>query len=119
MKKVKTNPNLKKLIEDLKKDGFKKESPFQVSLARRLEKPTRQMSEVNLRQMETFAKKGETIVVPGKVLGTGELSKPLKIAAWKFSKDAEKKIKKAKGKTMTIRELVKKKPKGKKVRVFE
>ena len=57
------------------------------------------------------AKKGETVIVPGKVLGSGEAPKGLKIAAWKFTATAEEKIKKAKGKTLTIKELLKTKPK--------
>jgi len=118
MKRLKTNLALKKLITDLKDMGFKKGSPFLVEIAKRLEKPTRQMAEVNIGHIESFCKKDETILVPGKVLGTGELTKPVKIAAYKFSTEAKKKIEKVKGKVMTIRELVKSNPKGKKVRVF-
>ncbi len=62
--------------------------------------------------------KGETVVVPGKVLGDGSLDHKLEIAAFKFTQSAKEKIKKAGGKFMSISELIKKNPKGSNVRII-
>ncbi|HDD72605.1 MAG TPA: 50S ribosomal protein L18e, partial [Candidatus Aenigmarchaeota archaeon] len=45
------------------------------------------------------------IVVPGVVLGSGEITKPVSVAALRFSKSAEEKIKKAGGKCMSLEEF--------------
>ena len=51
------------------------------------------------------------MVVPGKVLGSGTLGHSLTVAAYSFSTSAVEAIKAAKGKTITIPELMKQKPK--------
>ncbi len=113
-----TNPVLRKLIEELRKKGYEIGSPFLIDLAEKLNKPRRQRVEVNIADIERHAKKNETIVVPGVVLGYGKLTKPVKVAAWRFSKPAKEKILNAKGKVMTIEELVKENPKGSGVRIM-
>lgn len=55
---------------------------------------------INLRDVPKLSDKDEIDITKfgyGKVLGGGELSKPLKIKAWSFSKKAEEKIKKSGG----------------------
>ena len=89
-----------------------------VSLAKSLSKPTRQRTVVNLSKINMHTKDGETVVVPGKVLASGDLDHTVTIAAWKFSKQALDKIQKAKGKALEIPELVKEGIKGKKIRMI-
>jgi large subunit ribosomal protein L18e len=113
-----TNPYLKKLIEDLKKKSFETSTPIWEDVAEKLEKPTRKRVEVNLSDIERNVEKNDFVVVPGIVLGSGEITKPISIAAWKFSPSAEEKIKKVKGKCLAIEELVKEKPKGTGVKIL-
>ena len=113
-----TNPILKKLIEDLKKKAFDTKSDFLKDISEKLNKTRRQRIEVNIAHIERYANKDEIVVVPGVVLGYGELSKPLTISAWKFSKQAREKIEKIKGKALTIEELVEKNPKGTNVKIL-
>ena len=113
-----TNPILKELIENLKKKSIETRNNFLKNIAEKLNKPRRQRVEVNLAHIERHTKKGETVVVPGVVLGYGELSKPVTISAWKFSKPAKQKIEKSKGKAISIEELVNKNPRGSKVRIL-
>jgi large subunit ribosomal protein L18e len=61
----------------------------------------------------------ESVVVPGKVLGAGRLEHPLVVAAFAFSDEARQKIVQAKGKCLTISELVENAPKGSNVRILE
>jgi len=113
-----TNPLLKTLIEDLKKKSIEKQSNFLKDIAEKLNKPRRQRIEVNIAHIERYAKKNETIIVPGVILGYGELTKPVTISAWKFSKPAKQKIEKIKGKAISIEELVEKNPRGINVKIL-
>jgi large subunit ribosomal protein L18e len=113
-----TNPLLVALVEKIRKKSFEEESDFLKDLAKKLNKPRRKRVEVNLIHLERHTKKDEKIVVPGVVLGYGNISKPLTIYAWKFSKNAEDKIKASKGKALSIEELMEKNPKGTKTRIM-
>ncbi|MGB9675352.1 MAG: 50S ribosomal protein L18e [Candidatus Nanoarchaeia archaeon] len=103
-----TNPNLQKLIINLKSQKAK----IWKRVARELERPTRERREVNLSRLEHFANEKDIVLVPGKVLGGGILTKSLQVAALTFSKTAKDKILNAKGKVMSITELMEKNPKG-------
>ncbi|MBN2202669.1 MAG: 50S ribosomal protein L18e [Candidatus Aenigmarchaeota archaeon] len=112
-----TNPIMKKLIEDIKSQGYKENVPFLLEMAKRLEKSKRSKPEVNLSQLERVCKENETVVVPGKVLSSGILKKTLNVAAASFSMAAVEKITNAGGKTISIKELIKNNPKGTNVRI--
>jgi large subunit ribosomal protein L18e len=118
MKTGPTNPGLRSLIDELRKKAFAEKIMLWKRLASDLEKPTRQRKIVNLGRINRFTSDGETIVVPGKVLAAGELQRKITIAAWQFSEDAVEKIQKANGKAITINELMKHDPKGKKIRIM-
>lgn len=113
-----TNVYLQQLIDSLKERFFKENTPIWRAVAEKLEKSRRQKVEVNLSDIERNTEKDDTIVVPGIVLGSGELTKPVSVAAWRFSSSAKEKIKKSKGKVLTIEELVKEKPKGTGVKIL-
>ena len=73
---------------------------------------------MNLLRLEKFTKAKETIIVPGAVLGTGVLNKPLNVVAMKFSRIALEKIKKAGGKCTEIENFLEDKPSVKGVRIM-
>jgi len=93
-------------------------SPFWKRIAKELNKPARSQRKVNLNKIEAFAKDNLTVVVPGKVLGIGTLTKKLEIAAYGFSDSALVKIKKAGGKAIDFKALMKKNPSGKGVQIL-
>lgn len=113
-----TNPYLKQLIENLRKKSLELDALIWKTVAEKLEKPRRQRIEVNLSGIERNTKNGDTVIVPGIVLSSGNLSKPVSIAAWKFSPASIGKIKKAKGKILTIEGLMKENPKGSGVKIL-
>jgi len=112
-----TNLVLKKLINDLKILSQKDKSKLWKRIAYELEKPTRKRREANLYKINKYTKEDETALVPGKVLSLGELDKKITVAAMNFSDAARSKINKV-GKAISIQELVKQNPKGKKVRII-
>jgi large subunit ribosomal protein L18e len=118
---MRTGPNneqLKALIQGLKEKSYSENSALLKRIATDLERPSRNRRAVNLSRINRFTKAGETIVVPGKVLASGELNHALTIAAWQFSGDALEKIAKSKSKAIPISELLNGGIKGKKVRVI-
>ncbi len=109
-----TNYQLQKLLAELEGTNSK----FWKRVANDLRKPTRQRRIVNVYKINKYAKEGETIIVPGKVLSVGEISKKVNVAALNFSEDARKKILQAKGQVLTIQELLQQNNVGKKVRIL-
>jgi large subunit ribosomal protein L18e len=87
-------------------------------VAKRLEKPNTSWAEVNLRKVAENSQKGATVLICGKLLGDGEITQPVTVAAYSFSESARKKIKSSGGKSISIPELVKMNPKGTGVRII-
>jgi large subunit ribosomal protein L18e len=117
MKNIQKNNQLMELLQLLKKTAIENDAAVWKRVATDLEGPTRQRRVVNVYKLEKYVNDNETIVVPGKVLGTGELNKKIIVAAYTFSEQALVKIN-AKGKAMSIKELVEKNPKGSRVRIM-
>ena len=113
----KTNPRLNSLIADLKSAARESGSDVWEDVAERLEKPRRTHAEVNLGRIERYARENETVVVPGKVLGSGALSKEVTVAAVDFSGSAQTKIEQV-GETMKLEQVLEQNPDGSNVRVI-
>jgi large subunit ribosomal protein L18e len=113
---MKSNYQLQQLLLEL---GAKApESNFWRRVLKDLNKSSRQRREVNVYKIDRYAKEGETILVPGKVLSMGDMGKSVSVAAFNFSGGAKEKIIAAKGKVLSISELMKQNPEGKKVRIL-
>ncbi|MEM0086973.1 MAG: 50S ribosomal protein L18e [Candidatus Micrarchaeaceae archaeon] len=70
--------------------------------------PKRRRIAVNLKKINSIAKDGESIVVPGKVLGVGSMSKSVEICAVEYSASSISKLQKADCKIVSIDEMLKK-----------
>lgn len=112
-----TNETLKSLIMKLKELGTKEKVALWKRIATELEQPTRQRRSVNVYKINQYIKDDETAIVPGVVLSAGDYTKKNTVAAFRFTDAAQKKINKT-GKAISIEELIKKNPKGKKVRII-
>ncbi|ELY52669.1 MULTISPECIES: 50S ribosomal protein L18e [Natronorubrum] len=113
----KTNPRLNDLIAELKSTSRETDADVWRDVADRLEKPRRTHAEVNLGRIERYAREEETVVVPGKVLGSGALQKNVTVAAVDFSSSAETKID-AVGDTVPLEQVLEENPQGSNVRVI-
>lgn len=118
MKIREKNPPLKALIERLDKAGTEKKAPIWRAVAKGLNRPSRKGYKLSLYRLEKNAKDKEAIVVPGIVLGSGDIKKSLTIAALRFTPSAKEKIEAAGGKCLGIGEMLEKNPKGSKVRIM-
>ncbi|HEX9907319.1 MAG TPA: 50S ribosomal protein L18e [Thermoplasmata archaeon] len=118
MRYSKTNPNLVGLIQKLKEASRTNKAPVWRDIALRLEGPQRNWAEVNISKIDRYAGENEIVVVPGKILGSGEIAKKVTVAAYRFSGQAREKIEKAGGQNISIEELVATNPKGSGVRIM-
>ncbi len=113
-----TNLLLRKLADELEKAGKKNNAKVWLYIAETLRRPTRSRVAVNLSKINRYAKEGEMVLVPGKVLGGGILEKKVTIAAFSFSKEALDKIRKSGSKAITLSEAVKINPEGSNTRII-
>jgi len=99
-----TNLNLRRLIRKLEKT----KRPIFRYVAELLAKPTRRRKAfvVDLEKIDRLAKDGETIIIPGKVLGSGNLNKKVRVVAFRFSESARKKLEKAGVEVYNLEEFV-------------
>jgi large subunit ribosomal protein L18e len=84
-----------------------------------ISRPKRKEIKINLEIIESETKEGDTVVVPGAVLGKGDITKKIRVCALKFSKTALEKLKKSKSETVTILEEVKKNPEAKGIKLLK
>lgn len=111
-----TNYQLQLLLTEL--EPKVKESRFWKRVVKDLKRPSRQKGTVNIYKINKFAREGEMVLIPGKVLSVGDIDKKIDVAAVNFSVEAKRKILEAEGKTMSIKELLQTNPDGKKVRIL-
>jgi large subunit ribosomal protein L18e len=114
----KTNIVLRKAIEELRKQASINNAPIWSSIAEELSKPTRRRRAVNISRINRYSKPGDVVVVPGKVLGAGNIDHPVTVAAFGFSKTALEKIVKSGGRAIFILDLVKENPTGSNIKII-
>ncbi|MEM0200885.1 MAG: 50S ribosomal protein L18e [Candidatus Micrarchaeaceae archaeon] len=73
----------------------------------RSKKPRRQRVKVTLLKLEKYANNNDYIIIPGKVLGTGKITKKFNISAVEYSKSAIKKLEAAGCKIIDIESIMK------------
>lgn len=115
---AKTNPGLRILVQDLKKRSWDNEAPIWRDIAKRLEKPTKRRPVVNLSRIDRYANEGDTVLVPGKLLAAGDITKKVKVAAYGFSETAVEKIQAAGGECVSIQSLADANPSGTGIKIL-
>ncbi len=102
-----TKEKTKQILSMLRKEG--KNKKIWKEVAKRISVPRRKRLSINLWKLEKLSQKfqNKTFMVTGKVLGKGELTKAINIAALEFSDKAKEKIQEKKGKTLNLEEAVK------------
>ncbi len=88
------------------------------SVSEKLNVPSRNAKSINLHRISKHANKGDVIVVPGKVLGTGQLGEAITLACYQISKSAKQKAEDSGSVVLTIEQALEKYPTGKGVRIF-
>lgn len=102
----KLNPDLVESIITAKKNEA------WLPVASLLSYPKRKQINKNLDEIDKESKEGDTVIIPGKVLGNGSVSKKIRIAAIAFSEQAREKLKSKKCEIVSIKEEIKINPKA-------
>ena len=113
-----TNSVLKETLLKLEKQGRKENASVWIKVAETLAKSGPNKASVNISKINKFAKEGETVIIPGKVLGVGKLEKKVTVVAFGASQSAKMKISKN-GVFMDFVEIMKKNPKGSGLRILK
>jgi large subunit ribosomal protein L18e len=101
------------------RNAFKKnKAPIWRALQDELAGSRANRREINVRRLAEITKADEVVVVPGKVLGTGNLGHKLTVCAFSISETAAKKIVESGGKVMAFDDLTNDYPDGKGVRII-
>jgi len=113
-----SNEHLQQLIFELRKISATEKAGLWKRIAEDLSRSTRQRRVVNVSRINRVTSANETVIVPGKVLGSGAVNHSVNVAAFSFSDSAKQRIQDAKGKALSIAELMKQNPQGKNIRIL-
>ena len=114
----KQNTELVRLLGELRRTARTQKAPIWGAVADRLERSRHQSPPANVGHLDRLAEAEETVVVPGKLLAAGALSKRLTVAAFAYSAGAKSKIHAAGGTALSLHDLVKSRPDGTGVRLL-
>ncbi|MGI0004101.1 MAG: 50S ribosomal protein L18e [Candidatus Nitrosotenuis sp.] len=106
------------MVKDLKTASAKNKAPIWQRLAVMALKPGIAQRIVNVKKINDVTKENDVIVVPGKVLGTGNISHKITICSFSISTSAAQKVLTAGGKIINYSEMISKFPTGKGVRII-
>jgi large subunit ribosomal protein L18e len=96
----------------------KNKVPIWKAVIKQLYRSRSNRREVNIGQLAHVTKDKEVVIVPGKILGSGEISHKLTLWCFTISEVATRKILDAGGKILPLDSLIKKYPDGKGVRII-
>ena len=113
-----TSQIVKNMIKELKSASTKNKAPIWSNLAEMAQKPGIAKKLVNITKINNVTNDNDVIVIPGKVLGTGNISHKVTLCSFSISTAAAKKIKDAGGKIISHSDLISKFPTGKGVRII-
>ncbi len=109
-----SNYYVRKLIRNL----WKTRRRIWRTVSKKLSGPRRNFIEANLYRINQKTSKGDILVIPGKVLGVGELDHPITVACLSCSASAKRKIDNSGSKLLSIEELLEQNPTGSNVKLF-
>jgi len=107
------NQVVMQMAKELKQASSKNDAPIWSKLAKLALKTTVSRRVVNLNKIDEVTKDNAVIVVPGKVLGTGNVSHKITLSSFSISNTAAKKIIESGGSIISFSEMIKKFPTGK------
>ena len=113
-----TNQLVHGMVKELKTASAKNKAPIWADLAEMALKPKIAKRLVNVTKINRVTSDNDVIIVPGKVLGTGNISHKVTLCSFAISTAAAKKIKAAGGKIVSYSDLISKFPTGKGVKII-
>ena|SRR3972149_7178277 len=109
----KTNPRLAAAI------FLATKNPAWMKFAKLLSQSTKKHSSVNLKEIDKQTSLGDTVLVPGRVLSVGEITKKIRICSFGISKEALERLTKTRSEWISILDEIKKNPKAEGFKVIK
>ena len=106
------------MAKELKRASKKNEAPIWARLADLALKPSSARRVVNLTKIDKITKNNDALFVPGKVLGTGNITHKITLCSFSISRVAAKKIVQAGGSILKFPGMIEKFPTGKGVTII-
>ncbi len=110
---MKTHPHLQLAI----RAGLK--NKLWLALTKKIAGSTRLQTDLNLSEIDEKTTAGDTVVIPGKVLAGGDLTKKLRIASLSISASAKDKLKKTKSEWVPLYQEIQSNPKAEGVKIIQ
>lgn len=108
-----TNQVVIRMVKDLKNASTKNDAPIWAKMAEYALKPTIARRHINLNRIGQLTKDADTVVFPGKVLGTGDIHHKITLCSFSISNSAATKILEKGGKIVSFSDLISRHPTGK------
>ena len=108
-----TNQVVIRMAKDLKNSSVKNDAPIWAKLAEYALKPSIARRDINLNRISQLTKENDTVVFPGKVLGTGNVPHKITLCSFSISNSAADKIIDNGGKLISYSDLIEQNPTGK------
>lgn len=102
-----------RMAKDLKKASSTNNAPIWAKLAEYALKPSIARRHINLNQIGKITEDSDTVVFPGKVLGTGDINHKITLCSFSISNSASTKILEKGGKIISFPDLIQSHPTGK------
>ncbi len=109
----KTNPELMETILLARKNQA------WLKIAKIIAGPRRLQPSINLSEIDKNSKIGDTIIVPGKILSKGEITKKIKLSALSISAQAKEKLKSTKSEFIHLIEEINKNKKAEGIKIIK
>jgi large subunit ribosomal protein L18e len=106
------------MAKDLKRASVKNDAPIWAKLSEYILKPSVARRDINLYRIGQLTKENETVVFPGKVLGTGNIPHKITLCSFSISNSAATKIIENGGRIISYLELIENNPTGKGVKLL-
>jgi large subunit ribosomal protein L18e len=102
----------------LRKASKESKAPIWNAIERKITGRRANRSEINVGMLAKVTENGQTVIVPGKILGTGSIGHKLTVCSFSISEAAAAKIIQADGSVMNLKDFIKKYPDGRGVRII-
>ena len=108
-----SNQLVLEMVKNLKKASAEHDAPIWSRLATMALKPASTKRKINLKRINQLTKEDDVVVIPGKVLGTGNMSHKITLCSFSISNSALNKIIDSGGKIISFSNIIKQFPTGK------
>lgn len=101
------------MAKDLRKASAKNDAPIWARLAEYALKPSAARRDINIKRIGQLTKENDTVVFPGKVLGTGIIPHRITLFSFSISSPAATKVCASGGRIVSHKDLIEQNPTGK------